>query len=115
MLLEEGKMDELDHAAEKLSERMKKIDSDSPLLKKLDAAPFLAAKGFNIGTLAGCKGALQWLDEARVEDAFWENDGPIDNAVDWYIGEGRIEALRKYVLNRLEELKEDVHIFGGIS
>ena len=98
-------MDGLDAAAEKLSARIRSMDPDDQFLKHLDADSFLRARGFDIGTVAGCKGALLWLDEADVEDAFWDN-GKIDNAADWYIGEGRLDALRIVVAGRLKELTE---------
>lgn len=91
----------MEKAAERLGDRIKHADMTDPILRHMDAAEFLRNKGFDISTFVGCKGALVWLEEAKVEDAFWE-EGKIDNAADWYLGEARIEAMKKIVQDRLE-------------
>ena len=96
-------------SAEALADRMKSADADDPLLIRLagDAEEFLRNRGFDISTPAGCKAAEQWLSVARVEDAFWEDNEPVTNAADWYLGEARLEGMMKIVRSRIEKY------FGG--
>lgn len=90
-------------SAEALAERIKSADADDPLLIRLagDAEAFLRNRGFDISTPAGCKAAEQWLSSARVEDAFWEDNKPVTNAADWYLGEARLEGMMKIVRSRI--------------
>ena len=90
-------------AAERLAERIRTADLSDPILKKLElaSAEFLQAKGFDIGTPAGCRAALVWLESAPVEEAFWERDGKVDNAADWYIGEARLDGMKRIVKERI--------------
>lgn len=96
---------QLSNAAENLAEDIKKMDIADPLLRHLEAAAgeFLRAKGFDISTRPGCVAALKWLEEARVEEAFWE-EGSVDNAANWYLGEARLEGMRRVIEHRLEEI-----------
>ena len=99
------------------------MDLNNPLLRHLDAVTpeFLRSKGFDISTKVGCIAALQFLSSARVEEAFWEDpsspnyeqgqDGAgtaggdeIRTAADWYIGEARLDGMRRIVENRLHIL-----------
>ena len=72
-----GKKEET--AAERLAERIRTADLSDPILKKLELAnvEFLQAKGFDIGTPAGCRAALAWLENAPVKEAFWGQDGKV--------------------------------------
>ena len=90
-------------AAERLADRIRTADLSDPILKKLELASveFLQAKGFDIGTPAGCRAALIWLESAPVEEAFWEQDGKVDNAADWYIGEARLDGMKRIVEERI--------------
>ena len=98
-------MTELDLAAEQLAERMKTLPVDDPFMKHLEArtAEFLRSRGFDISTLAGCKGALAWLESAKVEEAFVDA-GEIESSADWYIGEARLDGMKRIVENRLKML-----------
>ena len=60
-------------------------------------------KGFDINTLSGAKAAQKFLENARVEDAFI-TEGPIDNAVDWHMGEARLDAMLKCVKARIQKM-----------
>ena len=90
-------------AAERLAERIRTGDLSDPILKKLElvSVEFLRAKGFDIGTKVGCQAALAWLESAAVEEGFWEQDGKVDNAADWYIGEARLDGMRRIVEERI--------------
>ena len=72
-----GKKEET--AAEGLAERIRTADLSDPILKKLELAnvEFLQAKGFDIGTPAGCRAALAWLENAPVKETFWGQDGKV--------------------------------------
>ena len=95
-------MTEMDKAAEAISERIQTLPPDDPLLKHLEAssAEFLRQKGFDISTRPGCLAALAWLRSIRVEEAFWD-EGDIETAADWYIGEARIDGMIRVLENRL--------------
>ena len=98
-------------AAEALSDRAKTAPLSDPLLRHLEAvAPeFLRSKGFDVGTRAGCLAALRFLRSAKVEEAFWnetaipEEGSGVNNAADWYIGEARLDRMRRVIEHRLEE------------
>jgi hypothetical protein len=92
-------------AAEKLADWIRTADLSDPILKKLELASveFLRSKGFDISTQVGCKAALSWLESAPVEEAFWEQDGKVDNAADWYIGEARLDGMRRIVEERIKQ------------
>ena len=68
------------------------------------AENFLKEKGFDI-TPEGCKAALEWLEHARPQDAFY-SEGPIDNATDWHVGEARLDAMMKIVRGRIKGMEE---------
>jgi len=55
-----------------------------------------------LSNLAGLKKAQAWLENAKVEDAFY-SEGPIENAIDWHVGEARIAAMLKVVKARIEK------------
>ena len=97
-------MTELDNAAERLADRVKTLPADDPLIRKLEigSAEFLRTKGFDISTRTGCLGALAWLDAAGVEDAFADG-GKVESAADWYIGEARLDGMKRIVENRLRK------------
>lgn len=92
-------------AAENLAAKIKKMDISDPLLRHLEAAAgeFLRLKGFDISTRPGCIAALKWLEEAKVEEAFWD-EGGVDNAADWYLGEARLDGMQRVIEHRLEEI-----------
>ena len=95
---------QLSNAAEKLAGDIKKMVITDPMFRHLEAAAgeFLRAKGFDISTRPGCVAALKWLEEARVEEAFWE-EGSVDNAANWYLGEARLEGMRRVIEHRLKD------------
>ena len=95
--------EDLNRAAERLSDKIKKLPADDPLLKRLEAGTteFMRSRGFDIGTFAGCKAALAWLETARVEDAFAEGPEKIDNPADWYLGEARLDGMKTILRARL--------------
>ena len=95
-------------AAENLAAKIKKMDISDPLLRHLEAAAgeFLRLKGFDISARPGCIAALKWLEGAKVEEVFWE-DGSVDNAADWYLGEARLDGMRRVIEHRLEEIVSD--------
>ena len=97
-------MNEMDRAAESLANRIRNSAPDDPLLKHLEAASaeFLRSRGFDISTRAGCAGALAWLQSARAEEVFWDEE-EIENAASWYIGEARIDGMIKIIRNRMRE------------
>ena len=96
---------QLSIAAENLAADIKKMDISDPLLRHLEAVAgeFFRSKGFDISTRPECIAALKWLEEARVEEAFWD-EGGVDNAADWYLGEARLEGMRRVIEHRLEEI-----------
>lgn len=98
-------MTELNHAAEKLAMNIKTLPLSDPILRHLEAAAaeFLHSKGFDISTRPGCIAALAWLDEAKVEEAFWNEDG-VSTAADWYIGEARLDGMRRIIERRLQDV-----------
>lgn len=102
--------EQLSEAAEKLADRIRTLPAGDPLLRRLEAGSveFLRGKGFDVGTRGGCLAALAWLEEARVEDAYWSEalsgeQEEIRCAADWYIGEARIEGMRRILERRLRE------------
>ena len=104
-------MSEIERAAESLADRMKNLSPDDPLLKHLEASSveFLRSKGFDISTKPGCVAAVEWLRSSRVEEAFWDEDEKIGTAVDWYIGEARIDGLIKVLENRIQQFFPQKH------
>jgi len=100
----EEEMTELNHAAEKLAVNIKTLPLSDPILRHLEAAAaeFLHSKGFDISTRPGCIAALAWLDGAKVEEAFWDGDG-VSTAADWYIGEARLDGMRRVIEHRLQD------------
>ena len=96
---------QLSTAAENLAAKIKKMDISDSLLRHLEAATgeFLRLKGFDISTRPGCIAALKWLEGAKVEEAFWE-DGSVDNAADWYLGEAHLDGMQRVIEHRLEEI-----------
>ena len=103
---EEDEDDEnpLELMARLFSEHIQNAEADDEFVQDLGEITdhFLTEKGFNLSTLSGLKAAQKWLEEAKVEDAFW-TEGPIDNAIDWHIGEARIAAMLKVVKKRIED------------
>ena len=99
---------QLSTATENLAAKIKKMDISDPLLRHLEAAAgeFFRSKGFDISTRPGCIAALKWLEEAKVEDAFWD-EGGVDSAVDWYLGEARLDGMRRVIEHRIEEIVSD--------
>ena len=91
--------------AEAFSDHIKNADISDQFLQEMGESTdaFLKDKGFNVDTLSGLKKAQQWLENARVEDAFYTDDVPIDNAVDWHMGEARLAAMLKIVKDRIEK------------
>lgn len=98
-------MNELAKYAEAFSERVKSGDLDDEFLEGVDQVTeyTLKEKGFDINTLSGAKAAQKFLENARVEDAFI-TEGPIDNAVDWHMGEARLDAMLKCVKARIQKM-----------
>ena len=106
---EEGEGLDLDRVmgvfAEAFSDHIKNADISDQFLQEIGESTdaFLKDKGFNVNTLSGLKKAQHWLENARVEDAFYTNDVPIDNTVDWHMGEARLAAMLKIVKDRIEK------------
>ncbi|MBO5567587.1 MAG: hypothetical protein J6A79_01385, partial [Clostridia bacterium] len=98
-------MNELAKYAEGFSERVKYGDLDDEFLEGMDQVTeyTMKEKGFDINTLSGAKAAQKFLENARVEDAFI-TEGPIDNAVDWHMGEARLDAMLKCVKDRIQKM-----------
>ena len=98
-------MNELAKYAEAFSERVKSGDLDDEFLEGMDQVMeyTMKEKGFDINTLSGAKAAQKFLENARVEDAFI-TEGPIDNAVDWHMGEARLDAMLKCVKARIQKM-----------
>ena len=46
-----------------------------------------------------------WLEKAQPSDAF-VTEGPIDNEVDWHIGEARLDSTLKIVKARIKKILE---------
>lgn len=101
----EEEMTELNHAAETLAMNIKTLPLSDPILRHLEAAAaeFLHSKGFDISTRPGCIAALAWLDEAKMEEAFWDEDG-VSTAADWYIGEARLDGMRRIIERRMQDV-----------
>ena len=108
-------MSEIERAAESLADLIKNMSADDPLLKHLEASSneFLRSRGFDISTKPGCIAALEWLRASRVEEAFWDDDEKIETAVDWYIGEARIDGMIKVLENRIRQFFPDPHCEEG--
>ena len=98
-------MDELASYVQMMNEHMKNASMDDEFMVAMDEVTVreMAEKGFDINTLTGCKAAQAWLEKARVEDAF-ATEGPIDNAVDWHVGEGRLNAMLRCVKARIDRM-----------
>ena len=94
----------LELMARLFSEHIQNADVDDQFVAELGEAAdqFLTEKGFDLNSLAGLKAAQAWLENAKVEDAFY-SEGPIENAIDWHVGEARIAAMLKVVKARIEK------------
>ena len=94
----------LELMARLFSEHIQNADADDQFVAELGEATdqFLTEKGFDLSNLAGLKKAQAWLENAKVEDAFY-SEGPIENAIDWHVGEARIAAMLKVVKARIEK------------
>ena len=91
--------------AEAFSDHIRNADVSDQFVAEMGESTdvFLRDKGFNTNTLSGLKAAQKWLENAKVEDAFYTDDVPIDNAVDWHMGEARLAAMLKIVKDRIEK------------
>ena len=107
VLPEEETTEMMANYAEALNEYIRNAAADDELLKTFEepTEQFLKEKGFDLSTLAGLKAAQVWLEKARPEDAF-ATEGPIDNEVDWHMGEARLDGMLKIVKARIQKLIE---------
>ena len=107
LLPEEETTEEFNKYAEALNEYIKSATVDDELLKSFEepTEQFLKEKGFDLSTLAGLKAAQVWLEKAQPADAY-VTEGPIDNAVDWHMGEARLDGMLKIVKAKINRLIE---------
>ena len=107
ILPEDETMETFSSYAEALNEYIRNATVDDELLKSFEdpTEQFLKEKGFDLSTLAGLKAAQVWLEKAQPADAF-VTEGPIDNAVDWHMGEARLDGMLKIVKAKIQRFIE---------
>ena len=98
-------LEKLAGLAEEFADHMTKADADDPIFRFLAESTevFLKEKGFDLDTMQGLLEAHEWLEHAKVEEAFYTDDVPIDNALDWHMGEARLTAMTKIVKKWIKE------------
>lgn len=103
-------MDTMATFAEAFSEHIRHAEPDDEFMQGMDQVTEITMKekGFDINTLAGAKAAQSWLENAKVEDAFL-TEGPIENAVDWHMGEARLDAMQKCIKIRIQKMIDDLN------
>ncbi|MBR1710806.1 MAG: hypothetical protein IJ719_18600 [Clostridia bacterium] len=106
--LTEEQREELAEVAEKIGDFMKNADLNDPAMQmiKQTTDTFLKEKGFDVTTIDGLKEALNWLEHAKVEEAFY-NVSPIEDPIDWNVGEARLDVMQRIVRDKIERIQRE--------
>ena len=96
---------ELASLAETYTEHLEKADLNDPMMEVMRESTelFLKEKGYDCNTLTGLKAAQKWLESAKIQEVFYNDEDPVDNDLDWFIGEARLTAMIRIVNAMIEK------------
>lgn len=98
-------LNELASLAETYTEHLEKADLNDPMMEVMRESTelFLKEKGYDCNTLTGLKAAQKWLESAKIQEVFYNDEDPVDNDLDWFIGEARLTAMIRIVNAMIEK------------
>ena len=98
-------LNELASLAETYTEHLEKADLNDPMIEVMRESTelFLKEKGYDCNTLTGLKAAQKWLESAKIQEVFYNDEDPVDNDLDWFIGEARLTAMIRIVNAMIEK------------